>query len=190
MKNKNLLIIGGVSLLLAMFSGCGDRSGEKEYNKAMASWENGDLVRAQGQLEKALRKLSGNEKKSVANNQLGLILWALDKPEQAIEKFGESCRLAEHLTGANENLGVALYHADELEQAELMDKLGAGIVLIEAPSTTSSPWSLTPVTSRVRGGVWASRKVLPQATLATLPRIAAPPSGESSIQSPASTSPS
>jgi len=118
MKNKNLLIIGGVFLLLAVFSGCGDRSGEKEYNKAMASWKSGDLVRAQGQLEKALRKLSGNEKKSVANNQLGLILWALGKPEQAIEKFGESCRLAEHLTGANENLGVALYHADELDQAE------------------------------------------------------------------------
>lgn len=119
MKNKNLLkLCGGVFLLLAVFSGCGDRSGEKEYGKAMASWKNGDLVRAQGQLEKALRKLSGNERKSRANNQLGLILWSLDKPTQAIESFGESCRLAEQLTGANENLAIALYHAGELEQAE------------------------------------------------------------------------
>lgn len=119
MKNKKLLVIGGGTLLLiTMFFGCGERSGEKEYNKAMASWRGGDLVRAQGQLEKAIRKLSGHEKKSVANNQLGIILWNLDKPDQAIAVFSESCRLAEQLTGANQNLGLALYHAGELEQAE------------------------------------------------------------------------
>lgn len=119
MKNKNLFMMGcGIFLLLAVFSGCGDRSGEKEYSKALASWKSGDLVRAQGQFEKALHRLSGNEKKSVANNQLGLVLWSLGKPEQAVEKFAESCRLAEQLTGANENLAIALYHANDLDQAE------------------------------------------------------------------------
>jgi len=120
MKNKTLLIMigSGVCLLFAVFSGCGGRPGEKEYNKAMASWEDGDLVRAQSQLEKAIRKLSGNEKKSVANNQLGIIRWNLGKHGQAIESFSESCRLAEELSGANLNLGIALYHASQLKQAE------------------------------------------------------------------------
>jgi len=119
MSNKKLLMIGGgICLLFAVFSGCGGRSGEKEYNKAMASWKDNDLVRAQSQLEKAIRKLSGNEKKSVANNQLGIILWSLDKHDQSIEKFAESCRLAEDLSGANLNLGIALYHAGQMEQAE------------------------------------------------------------------------
>lgn len=119
MKNKTLLIMvcGGVCLLFAVFSGCGGRPGEKEYNKAVASWEGGDLVRAQSQLEKAIRKLSSSEKKSVANNQLGIIRWNLGKHGQAIESFIESCRLAEELSGANLNLGIALYHAGQLEQA-------------------------------------------------------------------------
>jgi len=120
MKNKTLLIMicSGVCLLFSVFSGCGGNPGEKEYNKAMASWEDGDLVRAQSQLEKAMRKLSGNEKKSVANNQLGIIRWNLGKHAQAIESFSESCRLAEELGGANLNLGIALYHAGQLELAE------------------------------------------------------------------------
>ncbi|MEN8256090.1 MAG: tetratricopeptide repeat protein [Verrucomicrobiota bacterium] len=119
MKNKKLLMIGGSAcLLFAVFSGCGGRGGEKEYNKAMASWKSGDLVRAQSQLEKAIRKLSGNEEKSVANNQLGIIRWSLGKHDQAIESFGESCRLAKELSGANLNLGVALFHANQLDQAE------------------------------------------------------------------------
>ena len=112
------MIGSGVCLLFAVFSGCGGHPGEKEYNKAMASWESGDLVRAQSQLEKAIRKLSGNEKKSVANNQLGIIRWNLGKHGQAVESFGESCRLAEDLSGANLNLGIALYHAGQLEQAK------------------------------------------------------------------------
>lgn len=119
MKIKNAWIAGcGTLLLLAVFFGCGERTGEKEYNKAMASWKDGDLVRAQGQLEKSIRKLSGNEKRSEANNQLGLILWNLGKYDQATEKFSESCRLSSELTGANLNLGIALYHAGQLEQAE------------------------------------------------------------------------
>jgi len=119
MKHRKSVLIGsGIFLLLTFFFGCGERSGEKEYNKGMASWKNGDLVRAQGQLEKAIRKLSGKEKRSEANNQLGIILWNLGKHDQAAEKFGESCRLSDELSGANLNLGIALFHADQLEQAE------------------------------------------------------------------------
>ena len=120
MKKKNLLIVGSsLFLLFALLFGCGERSGEKEYNKAMTSWKNGDFSRAQGQMEKAIRKLSDKENKSMANNQLGIILWTLGKNEQATEKFGESCRLAEELTGANLNRGIALYHTGEMESAEI-----------------------------------------------------------------------
>jgi tetratricopeptide (TPR) repeat protein len=119
MKNKKLVILcGGSCLLLALFFGCGERSGEKEYTKALSLWADGDLVRAQGQLEKAIRKLTGNAKRALANNQLGIVLWKLGKPEQAIERFAESCRLTDELTGANLNLGMALYHAGQLDEAE------------------------------------------------------------------------
>ena len=118
MKNKSLWVFGGaVCLMFALFSGCGGRSGENEYSKAEALLRNGDLVRAQALFEKAVRKLSGNVKKAKANNQLGIVLWQLDKPDQAIEKFGESCRLSTELTGANENLAIALYHVGRLDEA-------------------------------------------------------------------------
>lgn len=133
MKNKTLFLVGGsVCLLFAVFSGCGGNPGEKDYNKAMRSWKNNDLVRAQSQLEKAIRKLSGNEKKSVANNQLGIILWNLGKHDQAIKSFGESCRLGEDLSGANLNLGIALYYAGQSEQA----KFELTKILSEDPDNT------------------------------------------------------
>jgi tetratricopeptide (TPR) repeat protein len=120
MKNKNLLMFsGGLCLLFALFLGCGERSGEKEYNKAMASWRNGDLVRARSLLEKSIRKCSGNEKKSAAYNQLGIILWQLQETDAAIDAFVESCGLNEELTGATLNMGVALFHAGRLDEAEV-----------------------------------------------------------------------
>ena len=118
MKNKNLLITGsGLCLLFTLFFGCGERSGEKEYNKAMASWQHGDLSRAQGQMQKAIRKLSNKEKRALANNQLGIILWTLDKKEESVQKFSESCRLSGELTGANMNRGMALYYTGHQDQA-------------------------------------------------------------------------
>jgi tetratricopeptide (TPR) repeat protein len=135
MKNKNLLItISGMCALLIIFAGCGERSGEKEYNKAIASWEEGDLVRAQSHLEKAVRKFSGNDKKALASNQLGLVLWSLGKQKQAIERFGAACRLTEGLSGANLNLGIALYHAGELGQAEFQ----LTKILNEQPANTTA----------------------------------------------------
>ena len=48
-------------LLLTLFFGCGEHAGENEYNKALASWKSGDYSRAQGQMEKAIRKLSDED---------------------------------------------------------------------------------------------------------------------------------
>ncbi len=120
MKNKKTMIItASVCLILAMFVGCGERSGEKEYNKAVEAWKDGDLVRARTLLEKSIRKTSGNEKKSVALNQLGLILWKLGEADAAANAFSKSCNLTESLTGANLNMGIALFHAGRSNEAEV-----------------------------------------------------------------------
>lgn len=118
-NNRILFIATATCLMLATFVGCGGRSGEKEYNKATAAWKDGDLVRARSHFEKAIRKMSGNEKKSVAENQLGLVLWQLGEVDAAAKAFNESCVLSESLTGANLNLGIALYHAGRLDEAEV-----------------------------------------------------------------------
>lgn len=120
MKNKKLMVMsGGLCLLFALFLGCGERSGEKEYSKAMDSWRSGDLVRARTLLEKSIRKLSGNEKKSEAYNQLGIILWQLQEADASIEAFGKSCGLTDEMSGANLNLGVALFQAGRIDEAEV-----------------------------------------------------------------------
>lgn len=117
-KQKVITVIGGVCALLVMFAGCSGKSGEKEYGKAMASLKEGDLVRAQSQLEKVIRKSSSNDMKAKANNQLGIILWELNRQEQAIKRFAEACRLTEGISGADLNLGMALCVAGETDQAE------------------------------------------------------------------------
>jgi len=120
MRKKTLTILATVTtILFALFFGCGERSGEKEYEKALSSLESGQLSRAQGQMEKAVRQLVSNEQKSVANNQLGLILWQLGKTDEATEKFKESCRLSENMTQANMNYAIALYKNNQLEAAQL-----------------------------------------------------------------------
>jgi Flp pilus assembly protein TadD len=97
-KKRISLIAAGACLLFATFVGCGGRSGEKEYNRAIEAVADGDLVRARTHFEKAIRKMSGNEKKSMAQNQLGLVLWQLGEVNAAVEAFNQSCALSESLT--------------------------------------------------------------------------------------------
>jgi tetratricopeptide (TPR) repeat protein len=120
MIKKRLPLLAGLTILLfAFFFGCEEKTGEKEYKRALDSWESGQLSRAQGQMDKAIRKLTDPEQKSVANNQLGLILWQLGKTGEAVEKFAESCRLNENTTEANLNYAIALYKNNQLESANL-----------------------------------------------------------------------
>ena len=120
MKNRNIWVYTAVTFgIIAMFAGCGERSGEKEYGKAISAWENGDLVRARTLLEKSIRKTSENEQKSTALNQLGLVLWELGEAEAAADAFSKSSNLSEDLTGANLNMGVTLFHAGRMDEAEI-----------------------------------------------------------------------
>ena len=128
MKNRNILAFSAATLaVLIMFAGCGEHSGEKEYDKAVAAWKDGDLVRARTLLEKSIRKTSANDQKSTALNQLGLVLWQLGESQAAADAFAKSSNLSEDLSGANLNMGVALYHAGRLDEAEvaLNNALGA-----------------------------------------------------------------
>jgi tetratricopeptide (TPR) repeat protein len=85
----------------------------------MTAWKNGDLVRARSLFEKSIRKTSNGEKKSVAFNQLGLVLWQIGETEAAVAAFGQSCALTDTLTGANLNLGIALFHSERYDEAEI-----------------------------------------------------------------------
>lgn len=118
-KKKTALTAGIVFLVLVFFAGCGENAGKKEYEKAMDAWKSGDLVRAKGLFQKSIRKTTAHEQKSVAWNQLGLIHWQLDEIVEAADAFGQSCMLTESLTGANLNLGLALYHSGRLDEAEV-----------------------------------------------------------------------
>lgn len=118
-KQSKAVTAGIVVLILAVFVGCGENAGQKEYDKAMVAWKSGDLVRAKGLFQKSIRKTTGPEKKSIAWNQLGLIHWQLNEIVEAAEAFTESCNLTESMTGANLNLGIALYHSGRLDEAEM-----------------------------------------------------------------------
>ncbi len=118
MKNNRIFILGtGLILILAMFVGCGGRAGDREYNKAVKAWHNGDLVQARTLFEKATGRLSGNAKKSVAFNQLGLVLWQLDEPQAAADAFNEACTLTETVTDARLNLALARFGSGDLDGA-------------------------------------------------------------------------
>ncbi len=118
MKKNRILIIGsGLLLVLAMFVGCGGRSGEKEYSKAIQAWDEGDLVQARALLEKATGRLSGNVRKSMAFNKLGLVLWQLDEPKAAAAAFDDACALSETITDARLNLAMAQFHSDDFDGA-------------------------------------------------------------------------
>jgi tetratricopeptide (TPR) repeat protein len=120
MKNKKITVLSvSICLILGVFVGCGERAGEKEYNNAIAAWKDGDLVRARTLFEKSIRKTSGNERKSVALNQLGLVLWSLGEADAAADAFSKSCTLTDTLTGANLNKGIALFHAGRTDEAEV-----------------------------------------------------------------------
>ncbi|MCF7849586.1 MAG: tetratricopeptide repeat protein [Kiritimatiellales bacterium] len=117
-SSKTTMYMAGVFLMFAAFFGCGERAGEREYKKAIEAWHTGDLVQARTLLEKSNRKISGGERKAEAYNRLGLILWKLQDQEQSIKAFNDSCRISPNITGANVNLGAALFLDGQREPAE------------------------------------------------------------------------
>ncbi|MDZ8117102.1 tetratricopeptide repeat protein [Pontiella agarivorans] len=162
MKIKNVIFTcTGIFAALVMFAGCGSKTGEKEYAKAMSAWENGDLVRARSLLEKSINRTSENEKKSAALNELGLVLWELGEADAAAEAFSQSVNLTETLSGANLNLGIALYHSDQLDDAEvaLQNVLGA------EPKNETALAILGMIELRKRNWAGATKELTKSATL-------------------------
>lgn len=125
MKVKTFsLYLFGLLTLFALFIGCGENSGEKKYKKALSSWKQKDLVRAETLMEPAIRQLAA-DRKPVAYNQLGIIRWKLNKREEAIQAFHSA--ITGEITEANINLASALFYLDRLDEAEfqLTNILGA-----------------------------------------------------------------
>ncbi|MDF7799759.1 tetratricopeptide repeat protein [Pontiellaceae bacterium B1224] len=162
MKSKKIVRISvGILATLIIFAGCGKKSGEKEYNKAISAWEAGDLVRARTLLEKSARKTSGNAQKSSVLNQLGLVLWELGEAQAAADAFSKSANLSETLTGANLNMGIALFNAGRVDEAEV----ALNNVLGENPKNETALAVLGLIEMQKRNWAGASTELSKAATL-------------------------
>ncbi|MBN2164380.1 MAG: tetratricopeptide repeat protein [Pontiellaceae bacterium] len=127
MKNKRMILATGTLLIaLGMFVGCGGQAGEKEYEKALKAWRQGDLVQARTLLEKATTRLSGDARKSSAYNDLGLVLWKLDEPNEAAQAFSSACDLSESVTHARLNLARALFQSGDIDNARISLRMFTG----------------------------------------------------------------
>ncbi len=118
--NRLASVLGIFVATLVFFAGCGRDASEREYDKAMEERERGHLVQARALLEKAIRKTSVQEKKAVACNKLGLILWDLGEIAAATDAFETAAQLTEGLSGVHLNQGVGLFHAGQLEEAKII----------------------------------------------------------------------
>ncbi|MBN2684494.1 MAG: tetratricopeptide repeat protein [Pontiellaceae bacterium] len=137
-----------LTALLLTLIGCGRNSGEQTYKKAMKTWEKSknveDLTEARTLMEQSIKKLSGNEIKSEAYNNLGLILWELKDTKAAAEAFKNACDTSETVTKSSFNLARALLETGDLRNAQIslnqfIDKFPnekSGRTLLAALTTT------------------------------------------------------
>ena len=106
-------------LFLLLFFGCGEEAGRNVYAKAKSAIASGDYVRARILLEKAMRKsVPVAEKREIAN-QLGIILWQLNEPEEALEAFTKANELSETHNAASLNRASALLALNQFDEAEV-----------------------------------------------------------------------
>lgn len=120
MKNKRLKSTGIVlAALLFILMGCGRNSGEQTYKKAIKAWEKGKTVEARTLMEQSIKKLSVNEKKSEAYNNLGLILWELKDTKAAEKAFSNAYETSETVTKSTFNLARALFETGDLINAQI-----------------------------------------------------------------------
>ncbi|AKJ65696.1 TPR repeat-containing protein [Kiritimatiella glycovorans] len=106
-----LLLVGGIF-------GCGRGPGDAEYEKGMRAIREGRLVRARAHLEKAVRQRAGRGDTGPACNRLGMVLWELGAPGDAIEAFQKSRTRSPDSFDALYNLGYALVSEGRAEHAE------------------------------------------------------------------------
>jgi tetratricopeptide (TPR) repeat protein len=117
MKSSSIRWMLLALLASALFFGCGRKPGEKIYREALAEWEAGRLVRARDLLEKSISRRTGSPENIEAFNQLGLLLWEMDRPQEAAVAFQESCRLEPGRYDTLCNWGIALSAQNDFETA-------------------------------------------------------------------------
>jgi tetratricopeptide (TPR) repeat protein len=118
MTNRWLHWILPALLVSVLFFGCGRKPGEKLYQEALTEWSKGKLVRARTLLEKSIQRRAGSLENAEAYNRLGILLWEMDKPQEAVDAFTESCRLDAGQYSVLCNLGVALSAQNDFSAAE------------------------------------------------------------------------
>ena len=116
---KNTLLSAALPLLIVLLTACGQSEGDKAYKKAEKAWKKGKLGEARTLFEKSAINLTGNEKKSQAFNNLGLVLWESDESEAAIQAFQSASELSGTISGPTLNLAAAQFKAGDLNQAEI-----------------------------------------------------------------------
>ena len=109
-----------VLLFLFLFFGCGEEAGRNLHTKAQEALRSGDPVRARILLEKAIRKSVPVAEKREMANQLGIILWELNEPEEALAAFTQATELSETHNAATLNRASALIALGEYDEAEIL----------------------------------------------------------------------
>ncbi len=118
MKSRWIYWILTALLMSTLFFGCGRKPGEKLYQEALTEWDSGNLARARALLEKSIRRRTGSAENAEAYNRLGVLLWEMGNPKDAVEAFNESLRMDAGQYDVLCNLGVALSSQNDFTGAE------------------------------------------------------------------------
>lgn len=120
----------GVAIL---FTGCGDKPGEREFKRGLKAFTKGEYVLAKAEFEKSVNTRPGqHEPNAIAYNYLGLAYWKLGDLQRAIDAFEDSRRFNPGMMEPYYNLGVLLFESGNTETAEEMLEQ-AGLVQIGDP---------------------------------------------------------
>jgi tetratricopeptide (TPR) repeat protein len=118
MSRRRFQWIAPAVLTAVLFFGCGRQPGEKLYYQALEQWSEGNLVRARALLEKSISRRTGSSENADAFNRLGLLLWEMGEPENAVQAFQKSLRVHDGQFPVLCNLGVALSETGNFSGAE------------------------------------------------------------------------
>jgi tetratricopeptide (TPR) repeat protein len=105
-------------IVTALFFGCGQKPGAELYDEALTAWEAGNLTRARTLLETSIQRRAGSIENADASNRLGLLLWELNEPQEAVNAFNESLQINPSQHDVLCNLGVALCSVQNFTEAE------------------------------------------------------------------------
>jgi len=128
MRRLIIIVVAGVLILGSILIGCSKEPGQREYEKGVREFKEGNNVRARALFENSINKRLGHSENARTYNYLGLACQQLGQLAEAVEAFEESRRINPDFMAPIYNLGVLLYQMGDayqasalLEEASLMD---------------------------------------------------------------------